>query len=101
MVIWRLGNPEGVFDIVRETGEIRLAKLIDFESKQLYTLIVKAQNKPPDTLSSTATININVIDVNDNSPVFDSSPITRFISENSDHSMVSCQIFSVLLTFAA
>lgn len=78
-----------MFEMVSETGEIKLTKPLNYEFKQLYTLTVRAANRPPIPLSSTARVNINVLDVNDNAPAFDSNPITKFIPENSDDNRVS------------
>ena len=76
------GNEDDVFDIMSESGQIRLIKSLDYEYKQLYTLTVRASNRPPESLSSTTRVCIYVEDVNDNAPRFESEVIIRRILEN-------------------
>ena len=76
------GNEDDVFDIMSESGQIRLIKSLDYEYKQLYTLTVRASNRPPESLSSTTRVSINVEDVNDNAPRFTDGVTTGYVSEN-------------------
>ena len=59
--IFRLESTENV-------AEIKLAQHLDYESNTEYTLIVRVQNKYQ--LAAETVINIQVLDVNDNIPVF-------------------------------
>jgi hypothetical protein len=63
----------GTFAIDSLTGELIQLKQLDFETKQFYEFFVIAydnMNSSGNSLSSTCLIRIDVIDLNDNSPVF-------------------------------
>ncbi|XP_058809964.1 DE-cadherin isoform X2 [Phymastichus coffea] len=63
-------NKENTFRLVsnKNTAEIKLAKSLDYESNTEYSLIVRVQNKYQ--LAAETMIYIEVLDVNDNIPVF-------------------------------
>ncbi|XP_046488919.1 DE-cadherin isoform X1 [Neodiprion pinetum] len=52
----------------KDVADIKLAKHLDFESNTDYTLIVRVSNK--ELLAAETSINIEVLDVNDNIPIF-------------------------------
>lgn len=52
----------------KEVADIKLAQHLDYESNTMYTLIVRVQNKYQ--LAAETVIDIEVLDVNDNIPVF-------------------------------
>ncbi|KAI7796538.1 putative protocadherin-15 [Triplophysa rosa] len=64
------GDPDNVFEVSQTSGLLMLAKILDREIKDHYTLTVTASDGKPDGTCS-ATVNIVVTDVNDNDPVFD------------------------------
>uniref|UniRef100_A0A8C5U7Y6 Cadherin-23 n=1 Tax=Malurus cyaneus samueli TaxID=2593467 RepID=A0A8C5U7Y6_9PASS len=68
------GNILGTFHIDNATGEIRTVKELDYEiSHGRYTLIVTATDQCPIVsrrLTSTATVLVNLNDINDNCPTF-------------------------------
>uniref|UniRef100_A0A8C5MN76 Protocadherin-15 n=1 Tax=Leptobrachium leishanense TaxID=445787 RepID=A0A8C5MN76_9ANUR len=64
------GDPQRVFNLSISSGFLILAKPLDRESTDRYILIVTASDGRPDG-TSTATVNVQVTDVNDNDPVFD------------------------------
>ncbi|NXC87860.1 CAD23 protein, partial [Cercotrichas coryphoeus] len=68
------GNILGTFHIDSATGEIRTVKELDYEiSHGRYTLIVTATDQCPIAsrrLTSTATVLVNLNDINDNCPTF-------------------------------
>ncbi|XP_009950970.1 PREDICTED: protocadherin-15, partial [Leptosomus discolor] len=64
------GDPQQVFNLSQSSGLLALGKPLDRESTDRYILIVTASDGRPDG-TSTATVNIVVMDVNDNGPVFD------------------------------
>lgn len=52
----------------KDVADIKLAQHLDYESNTVYTLIVRVQNKYQ--LAAETVIDIEVLDVNDNIPVF-------------------------------
>ncbi|CAG6000189.1 unnamed protein product [Menidia menidia] len=76
------GNPSGDFHLDRQSGVLYTSRPLDREKRAGYTLtvIVHDQGRPP--LSSTATVEVTVLDVNDHSPQFQSSDYTADISED-------------------
>ncbi|KAL2303266.1 hypothetical protein Nmel_010731 [Mimus melanotis] len=68
------GNILGTFSIDNATGEIRTVKELDYEiSHGRYTLLVTATDQCPIAsrrLTSTATVLVNLNDINDNCPTF-------------------------------
>uniref|UniRef100_A0A2C9M9H4 Uncharacterized protein n=1 Tax=Biomphalaria glabrata TaxID=6526 RepID=A0A2C9M9H4_BIOGL len=60
------------FDIDPATGTIRVQRPLDYEKKQTYTLTGVAQDSGQPSLTSTCTIDIEVMDINENlhAPVF-------------------------------
>ena len=60
---------ENYFSIDRETGIIRTLKVLDRERRAEYTLLLGARNPGEHFgLSSTATVKVNITDINDNAP---------------------------------
>lgn len=65
------GNQQGKFIIDEATGQISLAKTLDRETLDNYVLTVVAHDAGLEVrLSSSTTVNIEVLDENDNSPKF-------------------------------
>lgn len=76
------GNIGQVFKVDPQTGDIETAKQLDRETVPSYELIVGAidTGSPPQT--GTATVHIDLVDVNDNGPIFDPPEVTGYVSEN-------------------
>lgn len=55
---------------------------LDRERREGYTLTVTAQDRGQPSLSTTATVEVSVLDINDHSPQFQSSSYTADISED-------------------
>lgn len=53
-----------------------------FRQVQHYILVVQAQDNGHPSLSSTLTVYCNVLDLNDNAPVFDPMSYSNEVSEN-------------------
>lgn len=64
------GDPGAIFELNQTSGLLLLAKMLDRESTDRYTLTITASDGKLDG-TSTATVDILVTDVNDNDPVFD------------------------------
>ncbi|XP_041485949.1 cadherin-23-like [Lytechinus variegatus] len=70
------------FEIDNKTGEITVQKELDRERQSVYTLTVVASDG---TRQDNLEVTINILDVNDNSPVFtDSFPESTSISETAE-----------------
>ncbi|XP_036911122.1 protocadherin Fat 1 isoform X1 [Sturnira hondurensis] len=76
------GNEHGKFSIDPNTGVIFLIENLDYESSHEYYLTVEATDGGTPSLSDVATVNVNVTDINDNTPVFSQDPYTAVISED-------------------
>lgn len=61
---------------------IRLQTELDREAKQMYRMFVQAIDGGTPRLTGTLTVNIEVMDVNDNSPVFDQNEYAVNISDS-------------------
>ncbi|XP_055857461.1 cadherin-87A isoform X2 [Episyrphus balteatus] len=81
-----IGENNKYFLIDAYTGSIMVAdsSILDREKTSRITLTAVAQDKAPPTLqkSATASIFINVLDVNDNPPVFTQNEYTSTVAEN-------------------
>lgn len=81
------GNDDGIFQIDRKTGEIRVAgqaqaQRIDFDKRKQYTLLVQAQDSHETPLVGLTMVQLNVIDVNDHAPVFNKPAYVASVGEN-------------------
>ncbi|XP_014378445.1 protocadherin Fat 4 [Alligator sinensis] len=63
------GNEDGAFTL-SATGELRLVKSLDRETKEKYVLLITAADSGSPALTGTGTIAVTVDDVNDNVPTF-------------------------------
>ena len=70
----------GAFDLSRD-GILRIQLSLDYETVPVYTLVIQAEDEGQPPLSSTAALSIDVLDVNDNAPVFVGVPTKNEISE--------------------
>ncbi len=75
------GNPGGIFSINTATGVITLTGTLDYETTQSYNLTVRVTDNAGTPLSSSATITVNVTDINDLTPAISGS--TFSVNENS------------------
>ncbi|KAG7484455.1 hypothetical protein MATL_G00049540 [Megalops atlanticus] len=76
------GDLAGDFHLDSSSGVLSTSKPLDRESRHSYTLTVVAQDHGAPPLSSTATVEVTVLDVNDNSPRFERSSYTIDVSED-------------------
>lgn len=65
-----LENGGGRFSIDTSTGDISLLSSLDREITNFYDLIVKAYDRGNTRRTSTVSLNVTILDVNDNSPLF-------------------------------
>ncbi|XP_030634016.1 protocadherin-16 [Chanos chanos] len=76
------GDPSHDFHLDRRSGMLSTSRPLDRENKDRYTLTVEAQDQGTPPLTSTATLDISVLDLNDNSPEFQSSSYMVEIPED-------------------
>ncbi|XP_034149297.1 protocadherin-16 [Esox lucius] len=76
------GDPNGDFQLHSSSGVLSISHPLDRELQPGYTLEVVALDRGSPALSSTATVEVTVLDVNDNSPVFGSKSYTVDVSED-------------------
>ncbi|XP_034000929.1 cadherin EGF LAG seven-pass G-type receptor 3 isoform X2 [Trematomus bernacchii] len=77
------GNSRGQFSIDSVTGEIHVVAPLDYESEREYTLRVRAQdNGRPPLSNNTGIVSVQVTDVNDNPPIFVSTPFQASVLES-------------------
>lgn len=76
------GNQGSPFTIDAARGELRVARQLDRERTSGYTLTVVASDNGVPALSSSAVINIDISDVNDNPPLFSQANYSLIIQEN-------------------
>lgn len=76
---------DGVFLIDKLTGTLRTAKALDFEERQLHSLVVRARDRGTPPLMSETTVLVEVVDVNENvhAPLFPNFVAMASVRENS------------------
>ncbi|KAM3601137.1 uncharacterized protein V6R79_008280 [Siganus canaliculatus] len=87
------GDPSFQFDIGFDTGIISVIYPLDYETMQYYRLTVKAT----DTLTgakSEVDVDIVVLDVNDNPPLFQNTSYSSVLAENSMIGTTVLQVFA-------
>lgn len=89
------GNEHGKFSIDSKTGAIFIIENLDYESSHEYYLTVEATDGGTPSLSDVATVNINVTDINDNSPVFSQDTYTTVVGEDAalEQSVITVRTF--------
>lgn len=93
---FRLKNPDDNFlKIDVNNGIISLTKMLDREVKDSYNVTVVAYDKGFPRLSSSATLNIKLLDVNDNPPEFEH---TIYMAEVREDNGVGTSVVRVLAT---
>ncbi|KAM6214870.1 cadherin EGF LAG seven-pass G-type receptor 1 [Rhynchocyon petersi] len=77
------GNLKGQFYLNSLSGSLDVINPLDFEAIREYTLRIKAQDggRPP-LINSSGLVAVQVLDVNDNAPIFVSSPFQAAVLEN-------------------
>uniref|UniRef100_A0A3P8RFC4 FAT atypical cadherin 1a n=1 Tax=Astatotilapia calliptera TaxID=8154 RepID=A0A3P8RFC4_ASTCA len=76
------GNQGSPFTIDPVRGELKVARQLDRERTSGYTLTVVASDNGAPPLSSSAMINIDISDINDNPPLFSQANYSLIIQEN-------------------
>ncbi|XP_016148051.1 protocadherin-23 [Sinocyclocheilus grahami] len=75
------GNEMGYFHM-ESTGHLYLNSSLDYESQNVHILTIQARDSGICSLSSTQTLTVKILDVNDNPPVFQQHIYNTTIMEN-------------------
>lgn len=70
------------FTIDNETGEIRTITPLDYETQKQYQFVVTAKDGAPDPRIATATVSIEVQDIEDELPIFSRLEYVASVPEN-------------------
>ena len=76
------GNEKRKFSIDPETGLVSVTGRLDYERAKDYFLTIQALDGGTPPLSNHATVNISIMDVNDNKPVFTAASYSFSVVEN-------------------
>ena len=87
------GNEDNHISINSQTGELFLIHNIDYIMKNFYTLTVRASTNSFIQYSSYATVNISIVDVNDNNPFF--LPIPFYVAVVSENANIPTPVVQV------
>ncbi|KAK1119808.1 hypothetical protein K0M31_012886 [Melipona bicolor] len=90
------GNEHKKFQIDARTGVITIAEQLDFERARDYFLTIQAVDGGIPPLSNHATVNITVIDSNDNAPIFSEVSYRASIREDAKIGEKVTQVSDVL-----
>ena len=77
-----VGNQNGVFQMEPSTGDLVLVGELDREIKGVYNLWVEARDHGETPMSSSVTVQVNILDVNDNSPNFTEKEYHQTVDED-------------------
>lgn len=93
------GNDDGKFRINSKTGKIIVAELLDREHKSSYLMTVSATDMGSSPISSHTIVNVIVLDINDNAPVFTHKSYTVKVSEETKIGSVILEVTAVDLDY--
>ena len=79
-----LGGDTTFFSIDTSSGEIVSVQEIDRETTPTLTLTIIVSDSGTPQLSDTSVVNINIVDVNDNSPVFGANGYSASVLEGTE-----------------
>ncbi|XP_053711047.1 protocadherin-23 isoform X2 [Synchiropus splendidus] len=78
------GDADKLFTLEEKTGLLFLLAPLDFETQSVYRLTVRAVDHGRPSLTSTHTLTVEVVDVNDQPPVFTQVLYNASVAENRD-----------------
>ena len=88
------GRDSALFKVDNQSGDVTLNGTLDFETQTRYSFTVQASDAGPPVLTTTATVNVEVTDANDNAPVFSQAAYRVRVDENSDVGKFVVQVFA-------
>ena len=74
--------PGGTFSVDTQGRLILGSETLDYETEKSYSILVRVSDNGAPTLSSTATIKLEITDINEYSPAFDEISYVHTVSEN-------------------
>ena len=93
------GNTGSAFRISSSNGQIQTNQNLDFETTSSYTLVVEGRDGGSPVMSSTATVTVTVINVNENPPT--TSSYTLVVEGRDGGSPVMSSTATVFKTFSS
>ncbi|XP_034944720.1 protocadherin-like wing polarity protein stan isoform X2 [Chelonus insularis] len=89
------GNAHNTFSIDSLNGDVTLVKPLDYETTDLYRIVVRAQDGGAPARANTTQLLVHVEDINDNSPRFFTSLLQETVSEGVPigHAIVRVQAY--------
>ena len=81
-IISMMLSPIGIPFVINSMGILALTGSLDYETTESYSITITASN-PGTTLSATTTTTIQILNVNDNTPVIAGEPYNISVAENS------------------
>lgn len=91
---WINSGDEKTFTIGSVDGVLRVASPLDRETKSSYQLEIGAKDRGDPSLSSTMKLTVNILDENDNSPIFEPRQYTSSVPENVTIGYTVIQLFA-------
>jgi cadherin EGF LAG seven-pass G-type receptor 1 len=83
LVSYSIPESDGRLTIDSTSGDIIVTKALDYEETTFYRLIIQAQDGGVPPLTGTTTVDVQIDNVNDNSPIFQSETVSVIdIAEN-------------------
>ncbi|KAK6317620.1 hypothetical protein J4Q44_G00130200 [Coregonus suidteri] len=76
------GNSAGCFSINPDTGSLSILKTLDRENQEVFNLTIVAEDHGMPQLSTIHALSVQVIDVNDESPMFQGKELEAEVREN-------------------
>ncbi|XP_022539774.2 protocadherin Fat 2 [Astyanax mexicanus] len=86
------GNEDGCFSVDMNTGELQIICTLDRETKEFYILNITAYDLGSPQISAWKLLAVNILDINDNPPLFSQPRYVLNIPENTE---VDTSIFKV------
>ena len=77
------GNEAGLFAIGERTGLVIVAKSLDYEKSTSHTMQIRARDQGWQSKDSSAVLTVDLVDVNDNPPIFLPDQYDPEVAENS------------------
>ncbi|VEN39451.1 unnamed protein product [Callosobruchus maculatus] len=75
-------NPQGLFKVDPRSGDLTLARRLDYETAQRHNLVITATDTGSPVLSANLTVLVEVQDINDNPPVFERKEYSLSVMES-------------------